>query len=81
MLYPNRKWFMRELERAPDKPDGMVELAGQMLVHPSIAVATAFCDLVLGFRPWPQPAGGALTRFQNDRELSWRQGSAPLADT
>jgi hypothetical protein len=81
MLYPNRKWFMRELERAPDKPAGIVELAQQLLVQPSIALAKAFCELILGFQQWPQPPEGALARFQSDRELSWRQGRAPLADS
>jgi hypothetical protein len=81
MLYPNRKWFMREFERAPDKPAGIVELARQLLVQPSIALATTFCELILGFQPWPQPAEGALARFQNDREFNWRQGSAALADS
>lgn len=81
MLYPNRKWFMREFERAPDKPAGIVELARQLLAQPSIAVANVFCDQILGFQAWPQPPEGALARFQNDRELSWRHASASLADS
>jgi hypothetical protein len=81
MLYPNRKWFMRELDRAPDKPAGMVELARQLLVQPSIALAETFCEPILGFQPWPQPPEGALARFQNDREFNWRHGSVALADS
>jgi predicted nucleotidyltransferase len=81
MLYPNRKWFLREFERAPDKPDGIVELAMQLLTQPSIAHATTFCERILQFQPWPQPAEGTLARFQNDRELHWREHSVPLADS
>ncbi|HEU5101118.1 MAG TPA: nucleotidyltransferase domain-containing protein [Roseiflexaceae bacterium] len=81
MLYPNRKWFMREFERAPDKPAGIVELARQLLQQPSIALATTFCERMLQFQAWPQATEGALARFQNDREFNWRQGSVPLADS
>jgi hypothetical protein len=81
MLYPNRKWLMRELERAPEKPAGMLELAEDLLTAPSIARAKAFCDMVLGFAPWPQPREGALARYQRDRELHWRTGPAPLAES
>jgi predicted nucleotidyltransferase len=81
MLYPNRKWFLREFERAPSKPDGIIELARQLLMHPSIAIATTFCERILQFQPWPQPAEGMLARFQNDRELHWRDQGVPLADS
>jgi hypothetical protein len=81
MLYPNRKWFLREFERAPDKPDGIIELAKALLTQPSIPSATSFCQRILQFQPWPQPAEGALARFQNDRELHWRSSSAALADS
>jgi predicted nucleotidyltransferase len=81
MLYPNRKWFMREFARAPAKPDGIVELAEQLLIHPNIAHAATFCERILQFQPWPQPAEGALARFQHDRELHWREHGVPLADS
>lgn len=81
MLYPNRKWFLREFARAPAKPDGIIELAEQLLAHPTIACATTFCERILQFQPWPQPAEGTLARFQNDRELHWREPGVPLADS
>jgi predicted nucleotidyltransferase len=81
MLYPNRKWFLREFEHAPAKPEGIIELAGQLLRRPNIAVARTFCDRILQFQPWPQPPEGSLARFQNDRELHWREYKAPLADS
>jgi hypothetical protein len=80
MLYPSRKWFMRELARAPEQPPGLLDLAERLIRTPGIAHGRAFCDAVLNFAPWPQPAEGAMARFQRDRELNWRSGPAPLAD-
>ncbi|KAI9011842.1 hypothetical protein DFJ74DRAFT_710755 [Hyaloraphidium curvatum] len=80
MLYPGRKWFMRELARAPVKPEAMVRLAEELLAAPSIARAEAFCGAVLGFAAWPQPPEGATARFRRDREDHWRSGAPPLAD-
>jgi hypothetical protein len=80
MLYPNRKWFMRELERAPEKPAGIMELARTLLTQPSIAHAEAFYDAIVKFRDWPQPREGRGTRFRRDSEQHWRIGRPPLAD-
>jgi hypothetical protein len=80
MLYPSRKWFMRELARAPERPPDLLELAERLIRTPSIAHGRAFCDAVLGFAPWPQPPEGAMARFQQDRELHWLSGPAPLGE-
>lgn len=79
-LYPSRKWFLRELRLAPDKPEGMLELAETLLKNPSIANAYAFYELTVGFREWPQPPEGVWQRFRRDTELNWRSGRPPLAD-
>ncbi|HEU5012607.1 MAG TPA: nucleotidyltransferase domain-containing protein [Roseiflexaceae bacterium] len=81
MLYPNRKWFMQEFERAPEKPHDIIPIARQLLQQPDIAVATTFCERILQFQPWPQPPEGAMERFQNDREMQWQHGGVPLADS
>jgi hypothetical protein len=81
MLYPGRKWFMRELERAPQRPPDLLELVADLVEHPSIRAAHAFADTVLGFTQWPAPPEGAMARFQRDREQTWRQGCVPLADS
>ena len=81
MLYPNRKWFLREFERAPEKPPDIMAIAKDLLQQPSIAVATTFCERILQFQLWPQPPEGTLARFQNDRELQWQWGGVPLADS
>jgi hypothetical protein len=50
-------------------------------MHPNIALATTFGERILQFQPWPQPPEGTLARFQNDRELHWREHGVPLADS
>jgi hypothetical protein len=81
MLFPNRKQFMRVLASAPDKPDGMVELAEALVRTPSIALARRFYDVVMNFKEWPVPPEGHMGRFQRDRETNWRKGAAALADS
>jgi predicted nucleotidyltransferase len=81
MLYPNRKQFMRALESAPDKPDGMIELAEELMRAPSIASARRFFDIVMTFKEWPVPPEGHMGRFQRDRETNWRNGPTALADS
>jgi hypothetical protein len=80
ILYPGRKWFMRQLECAPQKPAGLLALATDLLRHPGIAPAETFCAAIAAFNDWPQAPEGAMARFQRDRELLWRIGIPPLAD-
>jgi hypothetical protein len=81
MLYPSRKLFLRELDRAPDRPPDLLDLATHVLQHPGINSAKAFCDRVLSFAAWPQPPEGHMARFQHDRELQWLWGTPALADS
>lgn len=46
MLYPGREWFMREFEKAPDKPEGIIDPATQLLRNPGIAHARAFMKVL-----------------------------------
>ncbi len=81
MLYPSRKLFLRELERAPDRPPDLLDLATHVLEHPGIDSANAFCDRVLSFADWPRPPEGHMARFQHDRELQGLWGTPALADS
>jgi hypothetical protein len=80
LLYPGRKWFLRSLERAPDKPAGLLEHAERLLWRPSIEAAEAFCAVVSTFQDWPQPPEGAMARFQRDQEQSWLYSHLPLME-
>src|SRR5690606_27809545 len=47
MLYPFHKWFLRSLEAAPDKPEGIVELIRSVTASPSADGATQISETVL----------------------------------
>lgn len=81
ILFPNRKHFIASLERAPRKPDGLVDLARELSAHPSIALAQRFHDSVMSFADWPVPPEGHWARFSKDRETNWRTSRPALADS
>ncbi|MBA3942984.1 MAG: nucleotidyltransferase domain-containing protein [Herpetosiphonaceae bacterium] len=68
MLYPNRKQFINQLEKAPDKPEFLLILATELLSHPCIDHAQRFYDSLMNFAAWPQPTEGAMARFKHDRD-------------
>lgn len=80
IIYPGRKWFMDKLEQAPDKPEGFMELANELLEKPSIKAAYALFESINNFTDWPQPKEGHWGRFRRDCELHWRSGRAPIDD-
>jgi predicted nucleotidyltransferase len=81
ILFPNRKQFIRVLATAPERPDGVMEMADALMTAPSIANAKRFHDAVMDFHDWPQAPEGPWARFQIDRETNWRAGRAALADS
>lgn len=81
LLFPNRKQFLAQLERAPLKPAGFVPLARELSARPSMALARRFYDAILAFADWPEPPEGHWGRFIRDRETNWRQGPPALADS
>lgn len=80
MLYPGRKWFMREFERAPDKPEGIIALAKELLRYPGIAPAKAFYDSIAQHTDWPLPEEGTWQRIHEDSVWNWRYGKLSPAE-
>lgn len=80
ILYPYHKWFLEELRRAPQKPDGLMEQIDELLRCPDKAAADRFCNTVLHFTDWEKPAEGWPARFMQDSEWNWRNARPPLAD-
>lgn len=80
ILYPGRKWFLREFEKAPDKPDRIIDLATQLLRHPGIAAAKAFYDSIDRYRDWTLPDEGTWQRIHEDSVWNWRNGRLSLAE-
>ena len=80
MLYPSRKWFMREFERAPDKPDSVIDLATRLLREPGIQNAKTFYDSVNNHTDWPKPEEGTWQRIHEDSVWNWRKNMISLAE-
>ena len=53
----------------------------RLLRQPCIPTATAYCDLVLGFRDWPKPPEGQGARYLRDRDEAWLWRPAMLAES
>src|SRR3712207_6870815 len=52
LLYPYHKWFLKVLERAEDKPAGLLEIMQRASQAPSRQAASELYGLVDGFRSW-----------------------------
>jgi hypothetical protein len=80
ILYPYHKLFMAALERAPDKPEHLMELIDTLLDTPTAESAKAFHDAVAGFRQWNEPPELWSVRFMKDTELAWLDNRAYVGD-
>src|SRR5215203_3818057 len=68
LLYPGRKRFNVQLNQAKELPERFFWHHQRLLRQPCIPTATAYCDLVLGFRDWPKPPEGQGARYLHDRD-------------
>ncbi|MDP9353668.1 MAG: nucleotidyltransferase domain-containing protein [Chloroflexota bacterium] len=80
-LFPGRKHFLSQLERAPQKPDRFLWLMRRLLRQPCIPTAEAFCEAVMSFQPWPHPAEGHGARYVQDRDLAWLHQPPALGES
>ncbi len=80
VLYPNRKWFSRQIERVADKPDRFCEDMRAFLAAPSIAGGKAFIDGLFAHKAYPEPAEGWVTRFNDDSVFHWKTGTFSIED-
>lgn len=79
-LYPFHKWFLRELDAAPLKPEGIVELMRTASASPSAAGAEAVADAVFGFREWERGDVSWPNHFIHDTEQAWVRDAASVGD-
>jgi predicted nucleotidyltransferase len=79
-LYPYHKWFLKMLERAVDKPKGLLECIGSLQDRPTADTVRAFYDLVANFRTWEAPDVGWPNQFMLDSELNWLTGATAVDD-
>ena len=78
MLYPYHKWLLRQLERAPEKPAGMVEAMRALCAAPTPERVEALASMVRGFRAWDTGATPWPVRFMDDVELPWMRGEPAI---
>ena len=81
MLYPYHKWFMRELRKAPERPDDLIERVETMLKQPCQQNADALLASVVNFREWEKPTTDVAPRFMEESEWNWREGRTPIGDS
>jgi predicted nucleotidyltransferase len=79
-LYPYHKWFLRVLETAEDKPDGLMAAIDALYREPTRPHADRFRELVIFHGPWEVPAAGWPSQFVIDSELNWLDGEPPVDD-
>jgi hypothetical protein len=80
LLYPFHKWFLRVLETAPDKPDGIVEMMREVAAAPSAGGAERVAEAVLGFTDWDRGPVSWANRFLADTEQAWMRDAAAMED-
>jgi len=85
LLYPFHKWALKELERAPNKPDGVVAAIERMNEDPSEENVQAFFDMIKEHKEWEEgmpPDGWQRwgSQFMVDVELTWLNGGMAVDD-
>ena len=80
MLYPYHKWFLRVLENANDKPDGLLNAIQQLDTSSTIENVDCLYEKIKSFQPWIQGEFSWPTQFMFDSELNWMDGKTPVED-
>jgi hypothetical protein len=80
ILYPYHKWFLREVERAAEKPEDFMQLAQAVVEQPGTETASRFIEAISSYRDWGVTFSEAVSLFMKDREWNWRSGTPPLED-
>jgi hypothetical protein len=79
ILYPFHKLFMQILEKAPDKPDNIMELIDTLLKNRNSKNAKALYEAIKDFRKWEIREFWAI-RFLIDTEWAWIDGKPYVGD-
>ena len=80
VLYPNRKWFSREIQRVKEKPANFYEDMCSLLGAPTIAKAQGFIDGLFAYKRYPEPVEGWGARFNDDSVFHWMNGTFSIED-
>jgi len=80
ILHPYHKWFLRVLERAPERPPELMEQIASLYDDPSQANLLRFWASITNFRTWEGAGDPWPVQFQRDSELNWLDGAPPVDD-
>jgi hypothetical protein len=80
LLYPYHKWFLRVLEGANKKPDGLLESIHQLNAAPTADNIESHYEMVKTIQPWIDGEFNWTTQFMFDSELNWMDGKTPVDD-
>ena len=80
LLYPYHKWFLRVLDEAKEKPDGLLESIHQLNAAATIENVETLYETVKAFRDWGQNPHTWPVQFMLDSELNWMDGKTPVDD-
>lgn len=76
IFFPYHKWFLRVLQNAPDKPQGLMQHIDALLKDKSAANIQRFYDAVVLHKDWMQgqPVNWSA-HFVRDVETNWMRGN------
>ncbi|MEK6991394.1 nucleotidyltransferase domain-containing protein [Paenibacillus sp. FSL K6-1566] len=80
ILFPCHKSLMTAVESAPEKPDGFIQLANDMLRNPTDEKCKAVAGMLLGFGIPGFDPQLSTTVFMENNEWNWLDGEPPLSD-
>lgn len=80
MFFPYYKWFMRVLEMAPDKPDGLMGVVERLLHHKEIEDIELFFTMIDQFAVWDPSGINWTNTFLQDTEWGWLGGNPTVAE-
>jgi hypothetical protein len=80
MLYPYHKWFLKVLERAKDKPSGLMACIQALSESHTVENIEEFYGKIKTFQPWQSNPNGWGAQFMLDSELNWIDGKTPVDD-
>lgn len=80
LLYPYHKWFLRVLEGAKQKPEGLLDCIHQLNSAPTAENVESLYEKVKNFQPWIEGEFSWPTQFMFDSELNWLGGKSPVDD-
>jgi hypothetical protein len=81
MLFPFHKWFLHEVERAPERPERLLDQVYELLRSPTSAAASQLVADVQDFTGIHPTMGENAASFMRRTEWSWRAGGAPFEES